>query len=422
MQVGHDGIRFHWLHTQKRNYQYRGSNWFPWSMIQNVSLIADASSKRNIQITLNLESAKISLADFWYLYVAGLIKNTNFGVKLVIEPEAIVHKPDQTKLAAAFQHFLPGEQIDSSMAGLEPISYTKLWLNEFSDAEQANFPSNLLDPLPSGTKLAGGRFCIIERLGSGGQSLTYKATMPGAVTKDRNGTQPLERGAEERVVVLKEFVLPVRAGREIKSRALQHIENEAKLLQQLNHPQIVKYIDSFISGNRAYLCIDYIKGATLRQLVESQGPIPESEVIRIALSMCSILEYLHGLDPPVIHRDFTPENLLLPGDEKVVLIDFNVAQQQESESTKTVVGKHHYLPPEQFRGNAVPQSDIYACGGCIFWLCTGQDPEPLSISHPKNVRDTVSPELDAIIAKATALQLTERYASVSELKKDLAAL
>jgi len=91
--------------------------------------------------------------------------------------------------------------------------------------------------------------------------------------------------------------------------------------------------------------------------------------LRLLLSMCSIIEYLHSFSPPIIHRDFTPENLLLSDDNKLVLIDFNVAQQQESASTRTIVGKHNYLPPEQFRGNANTQSDIYACGGCIFWLC-----------------------------------------------------
>jgi len=168
--------------------------------------------------------------------------------------------------------------------------------------------------------------------------------------------------------------------------------------------------------------MEYIKGKSLRQIVDSKESLSQAEIINIALSMCSILEYLHGLNPAIIHCDFTPENLILRDDGTLVLIDFNVAQQQESRSTKTVVGKHHYLPPEQFRGDTVPQSDIYACGGCIFWLCTGQEPEPLSVSHPKVIRNTITNELDTIVAKATALTLDERYATAKELEADLRAL
>src|SRR5262249_34843353 len=129
---------------------------------------------------------------------------------------------------------------------------------------------------------------------------------------------------------------------------------------------------------------------------------------------------LHGLSPPVVHRDFTPDNLILNVDGTLKLIDFNVARQSvESTTSGTVVGKHAYLPPEQFRGMPETQSDIYAMGATLHFLLTGADPEPISVSHPRQICSDVSEELNAVVEKSTALDLQKRYQSVAELKADL---
>jgi serine/threonine protein kinase len=84
-------------------------------------------------------------------------------------------------------------------------------------------------------------------------------------------------------------------------------------------------------------------------------------------------------------------------------------------STSTVVGKHHYMPPEQFRGKSTTQSDIYALGATLFFMLTGKEPEPMSQLH-------VSSSLDSVIARATALDTAKRYASTGEVKADLQQL
>jgi serine/threonine protein kinase len=132
--------------------------------------------------------------------------------------------------------------------------------------------------------------------------------------------------------------------------------------------------------------------------------------------MCDVLEYLHSLSPPVVHRDFTPENLILNRDGKLVLIDFNVAQQREWTTTGTVVGKHAYLPPEQFRGQPCEQSDLYAMGATIFYLCTGKDPEPISCSHPSKQNPVVDNVLDKIVSTLTAIELSDRYAAIADVR------
>jgi hypothetical protein len=130
----------------------------------------------------------------------------------------------------------------------------------------------------------------------------------------------------------------------------------------------------------------------------------------------SILEYLHGQEPPVVHRDFTPDNLILAKSGTLKLIDFNVAQQQESTTTGTVVGKQAYLPPEQFRGQPCPQSDLYGLGATLFYLLTGHDPVAITCSHPQELEPAVSSLLDSIVAQATALELAERFANVQAIK------
>jgi len=124
----------------------------------------------------------------------------------------------------------------------------------------------------------------------------------------------------------------------------------------------------------------------------------------------------------VVHRDFTPDNLMLGHGDILKLIDFNVAQHLESMSTHAVVGKHSYIPPEQFQGETTQQSDIYAMGATLFFLLTGKDPEPISVSRLKEARMDVSDELDAIVAKATATDTAYRYVSCEEIKRELETL
>src|SRR5262249_46009135 len=150
------------------------------------------------------------------------------------------------------------------------------------------------------------------------------------------------------------------AGLNVSKKVLDHIQRQAELLKRIEHPQIVKLVDLFVEDQRAYLVLEHIPGESLRELVDREGPLPEEAVISLGIQMCDLLAHLHCQSPPVIHRDFTPENLIHTKEEQIKLIDFNVAQQMESKATRTVVGKHSYIPPEQFRGKASTQSDIYA--------------------------------------------------------------
>lgn len=160
----------------------------------------------------------------------------------------------------------------------------------------------------------------------------------------------------------------------------------------------------------------------MRQLIREQGPQSESRVIEIAISLIQPLHYLHSLSPPVVHRDISPENIILKEDDTAVLIDFGAANEYLGTATGTMVGKQCYVSPEQFKGKASTESDLYSLGATLYYLLTGGDPTPISVSSPKEVRPEISEALDSIVQKLTSLEIEDRLATADELEKSLVAL
>lgn len=316
---------------------------------------------------------------------------------------------DRERMLEAVDRYATALSVDPEiLQAFEPPqkrSYTELWLESLAAPPKRE----RLNPVAAGTALYGGRYTVIRQLGVGGQGTAYSAAVAG------------KRGDNEDEVVLKEFILPVYVERTVRKQALDRFENEASILQKLDHPKIVKLVDYFIEDHRVYLVLEYIKGTSLREYVAREGALPAVEVFALVESMLEILNYLHTLSPPVVHRDFTPDNLITDRSEGVKLIDFNVAQQSDSTATGTVVGKHSYLPPEQFRGKPTPKSDIYAFGATIYYLLTGKDPEPLTCSHPIIANDKTPLVLDEIVARCTALDQSDRFDSVDEIYSTLKA-
>ena len=291
-------------------------------------------------------------------------------------------------------------QLADILAAPQDQSYTELWLEALSappDRER-------LEPLVDGTKLQEGKYTVVGHLGTGGQGTAYDAI-------DADGNE----------IVLKEFILPVYVDINVRKQALERMNNEVKLLQDLDHPQIVKLEDFFFEDHRNYLVLEKITGESLRTMVEQGKKFSEDEVIGLAQQMCQILSYLHSHSPPVVHRDFTPDNLILNREGLLKLLDFNVAQQKTASVTCTVVGKQAYLPPEQFRGKPSSQSDIYAMGATLYFLLVGQDPDAITSSHPKE-KVEVSEKLDELVAKATHLELDKRYEKAEDMLKELETL
>jgi tRNA A-37 threonylcarbamoyl transferase component Bud32 len=292
---------------------------------------------------------------------------------------------------------------DNDISGLvrmnnaSDIPFTQLWSQALMD-RRARIRTNIL---PKGTTLQCGRFFVQENIGGGGQGAVYRAEM-------------LEGGEEPQTVILKEYVLPDREHIGDYKKAIEQFENEIRLMSKMGSVRIAKLIDAFVEDRRSYLVLEPIDGITLKQHVEKYGPIKGKQSVALAKQMLAILQQLHSMSPPVMHLDFSPENLMMNENGEIVLIDFNISSEQDSLRTKTVMGKQHYMAPEQYRGNPGIVSDIYSFGATMFYLLTGQEPEPISVSRPKEVNSDVHSSLDQFVARATALEECDRFSNISE--------
>lgn len=309
------------------------------------------------------------------------------------------------EILRALERWAPHAAKDSELlSSLQPpsdYSYTDIWLEALTGPPKRD----KLKPLISGAVLKDNQYKVTDVIAVGGQGSVYLAN--DCVSNED--------------VVLKEFVLPVYVDLTVRRKAIERFEKESRLLKQLEHPRIVKLLDYFVEDYRAYMVLEHLSGKNLHQIVKESGKINEKEAVSLALQMCEILKYLHNQEPPVVHRDFTPENLILGTDGTLRLIDFNVAQtlDQSATTTGTVVGKPSYLAPEQFRGEPMPSSDIYSMGATLAYILTGEDPTPISQSHPAQLNPDVTAGLDLVVATCTNYDSGLRYQSIEDIENAL---
>lgn len=278
------------------------------------------------------------------------------------------------------------------------FSYTQMWEEELS----RRFSATSFVPLEPDRKLQNGRVKIVRQLAFGGLSAIY-----------------LAQENEKELVVIKEAVVPANADEQTHKKAAELFEREARFLIKLDHPNIAKVFDHFAEDNRSYMVLEYIRGQDLRQLVKQNGPQSEEFVLYWAKQVASILAYLHSQNPPIIHRDLTPDNLVRKEDNTITLIDFGAANEFVGNATGTMVGKQAYIAPEQLRGKANLASDIYALGGTMYFLLTGKDPEALMSSHPKQIAPEISDDLDSLVAACTEMEATDRPSSAADLAQTI---
>ena len=246
-------------------------------------------------------------------------------------------------------------------------------------------------------------------LGHGSMGTTYKA-------------QDLQSGRPVAVKIL-------HFSRVNEWKVLEMFEREAKILQQLNHPRIPSYIEYFSYDSKEeaqfILVQEYIEGKTIEALVGANWRGSETEILELFSQLVSILEYLHGLNPPVIHRDINPKNIILSSDGKVFLVDFGAVQERIRTTFlggSTIVGTFGYVPFEQFSGQTVPASDYYAAGATLLYL--------LSHRHPSDFpTDKLKPDFRSSLHCSTHLlrlldglfepDVTKRVSSAKAVKKIL---
>jgi serine/threonine-protein kinase len=256
-----------------------------------------------------------------------------------------------------------------------------------------------------------GSYQVLRTLGRGGMGTTY---LVWDKTKKIQGA-PL-------LLVLKEM----NASMVRIAKARELFEREARILKSLEHPGIPKYYDFFVENNRKYLVMELIHGHNLEQLIYQRGPLNPEKAIEWMIQVCQILSYLHNLQPPLVHRDVKPANLILRNlDGRLMLLDFGAVKELGT-SLETRIGVEGYSAPEQYRGKPCPQSDIYGVGATTIFLVTGKAPmQYYRYQGSKYEFDipsipNLTPELGQVIAKACQPEHRDRYQTAQELSAALA--
>jgi tRNA A-37 threonylcarbamoyl transferase component Bud32 len=231
-----------------------------------------------------------------------------------------------------------------------------------------------------------GRYRVVGTLGEGSQAETLEAL----------DTQSGQH------VALKRFL--VRGAKSWKDVELA--EREARVLAQLTHPKLPRYLDAFEEDGALVLVMEKVEGESLAALRKRGATLDRTEVLRLLAEVGEIFEYLHGRAPAIIHRDVKPGNVIRRPDGSFALVDFgSVRDSLKPEGGSTVVGTFGYMAPEQFQGRALPQSDVYSLGATALAVLTGRDPEslphrglaidvPAVLGHDRPLAEVLSRMLD----------------------------
>jgi serine/threonine protein kinase len=262
--------------------------------------------------------------------------------------------------------------------------------------------------------LHAGRYRIKRLLHRGGMSTIYLAE---------------DTKMQGRQIALKELRLPDGAS-EIETREAESwFARESAMLSMLRHPLIPTFYSVFREGDRSYIAQEYVPGENLDEVVNRQGPIDPIAVATWAISLCRLLEYLHGLPEPVVFRDLKPANVLLRAtwstpERRLAVVDFGIARSFQNDAVGTVIGTPGYAPPEQYQGLATPRSDVYALGATLHRLLTGFDPThgtPFTFPQVRDLAPNVPDDLAIVVRRATALNPADRYPDAAEMRAALQA-
>jgi serine/threonine-protein kinase len=217
---------------------------------------------------------------------------------------------------------------------------------------------------------------------------------------------------------------------------VQRFYTEAQHAAKLSHPNIVNIYDVGREGESYFIVMELVDGATLAEMIESDGRLPEAVAIDFAAQICNGLAYAHRQN--LLHRDIKPANVLVTRDDVVKLSDFGIARAVTTQTmTMTqpgmVMGSVYYISPEQAQGHELHEtSDLYSLGVVLFQMLTGKLPytgeSPITValkhvSNPVPAVDaddaTISPALAAIVRKLMQKDPADRFQSATEVAKAL---
>ncbi|HXJ65359.1 MAG TPA: BTAD domain-containing putative transcriptional regulator, partial [Actinomycetota bacterium] len=245
---------------------------------------------------------------------------------------------------------------------------------------------------------------LLERIGEGPSSTVHRAFQP-------------QMGREVAVKA-------IGRGMADDPGFVRRFEAEAQLVARLEHPRIVPIYDYWREPGAAYIVMRYLRGGNLRDRLAA-GPVNDATAMQIVDEVAEALHAAHRSG--VIHRDVKPENILFDDDGNAYLADFGIARDAAAEGGETrpgaMLGTPAYISPEQVRGEPVtPATDVYSLGLVVFEAMTGRQPYPAEaeaaqlwkqldepVGSVLNARPDLPPEVDDVIARATAKAPGDRY-------------
>ncbi len=262
-------------------------------------------------------------------------------------------------------------------------------------------------------QLLDNRYEIIEKIGSGGMAIVYKARCHRL----------------NRHVAIKILKDELSGDADFRRR----FRTESQAVAMLSHPNIVAVYDVSRSGNIEYIVMELIEGITLKQYINRKGLLNWKEALHFATQVAKALSHAHSRG--IVHRDIKPHNIMILKDGSVKVADFGIARLQSMQNTLTqeALGSVHYISPEQAKGSHVDaRSDIYSLGVVIYEMLTshlpfeGDSAVSVAIQHisaiplmPREINPDIPVGLEAITMHAMEPDLNLRYASTEELLADL---
>lgn len=259
------------------------------------------------------------------------------------------------------------------------------------------------------------RYEILERIGTGGMAVVYKAKCHRL----------------NRLVAIKILKADLAQDEDFRRR----FNAESQAVAQLSHPNIVSVYDVSRGGDTEYIVMELIDGITLKQYMEKRGQLNWRESLHFITQIMRGLSHAHSRG--IVHRDIKPQNVMVLRDGSVKVADFGIACLENAAQTLTqeALGSVHYISPEQARGDRIDaRSDIYSAGVVLYEMLTGRLPfegdsaVSVAIQHlssiplaPREINPDIPEQLELICMKAMTPDLEKRYPSADAMIADLEA-
>ncbi|MCD7927262.1 MAG: serine/threonine protein kinase [Oscillospiraceae bacterium] len=237
-----------------------------------------------------------------------------------------------------------------------------------------------------------GRYEVTRRLGQGGQSLVFCA----------------RRRSDGALCTVKQ----------VRPEAIPDLEQNLRILRRLDHPQLPRFCELGRGDGVLYIVQDYLPGVSLKQILESNRrmgvPARWPKVLGWMYSACEPLAYLHESQPPILHCDIKPANLILRQDGTVCLVDFDIARELTGQTVPIRAMSMAYASPEQKQFLPLdPRTDVYSLGVTAFQLLTHELPGESLFHRPLPRR------VERLLSCCLAANSERRFQSVEELRKEL---